>query len=230
MIDTGQLPATNDNMRAAAGWVQDGLKDAVTDTDLEDARDNVRGLSYAAIGWGDYYLNCGLLLEASGAALQAEQCFRNFLLVKPDDPQAKLVAERHAALAPMMREEQNLKAWQGTWVGTKNGNRTDRGYIFERYGKKIEVKNHLDVIWLRGNITGEFTADALQTLTAEAMGGGSLGRLIDKCFGGKLEAAGTMKLSPDKKTMTISVDNDVDIDPANCAIIRRNTSTMTYVR
>lgn len=230
ILETGLEPEVNDNMRWAAKETQRSLRDAKDAKATEYARDNVRGAAYGFPGWADYYLNCGLLLEAAGDATEAEKCYRNFLTMRPGAPQAAAVAARFTSLGPLVRHEQNLRAWEGSWRITKNGQGTERGYLFERNGKLIEAKNYLGEVWMRGTINDEFNGSVLQSLTAKAMAGGLLAGLIDKCFGGKLEVAGTMRLSQDKQSLTITVNNDIDIDPSNCAIVRQNPSALVYVR
>lgn len=223
-------PGTNENMKRAAKLLQQILKDAKGKDDIQFASEDIRGSTYAAPGWADNYFNCGVILEAASNATDAEKCYRNFLTLRPNDPQAGEITKRFAGLATLVKGEQNLRDWEGSWYITKAGKKTDRGYIFERIGKLMSVKNHLGEIWIKATIDDEFTASAVQTLTAKAMAGGKLEALINKCFQGKIEAAGTMKLSTDKKTMTITINNDIDIDPANCAMVRQNPSTIIYVR
>ncbi|MEO8333006.1 MAG: PDZ domain-containing protein [Gallionella sp.] len=230
IIDKKLEPKINDNQKRAAKELQDNLKAAKTADDIEFEGENVRGGTYASPGWADNYFNCGVLLEAASNATEAEKCYRNFLLMRPGDPQAGAVAARFANLATLVKGEENLKAWEGSWYITKYGQKTERGYIFERAGKLMKVKNHLQEIWMTITIDDEFNASALQTLTAKSMNGGPLEALIDKCFNGKIEAAGGLNLSPDKKTMTVTVKNDIDIDPASCKITRQNPSTYVYVR
>lgn len=230
IIDKKLEPKINENQKRAAKELQENLKAAKTADDIQFEGENVRGGTYASPGWADNYFNCGILLEAASNATEAEKCYRNFLLMRPQDPQAGAVAARFANLATLVRGEENLKAWEGSWYITKNGQKTERGYIFERAGKLMKVKNYLQEIWMTVTINDEFNASALQTLTAKSMNGDPLEALINKCFNGKIEAAGELSLSPDKRTMTVTVKNDIDIDPATCKITRQNPSTYVYVR
>jgi hypothetical protein len=47
---------------------------------------------------------------------------------------------------------------------------------------------------------------------------------INQCFGGKLEIAGTLRLSGDRKTLTMDLV-DFNIDASNCALTTNVTST-----
>ena len=50
------------------------------------------------------------------------------------------------------------------------------------------------------------------------------------CFAGKYnDMATTMRLSPDKKEMTETMDNPL-MDPRTCQVVRHNTMTLRYVR
>jgi tetratricopeptide (TPR) repeat protein len=230
MIARKLEPKVNENMKSAAKSLQENLKNAKGGDDIKFAAEDVRGGTFANPGWAENYFNCGVLLEAAGEAAEAEKCFRNFLLMRPKDSQASAIRSRFASLGAQARAEQLLVDWEGSWHITRNGAKTERGYIFERSGKILKVKNFLGEQWMTATITDEFNASALQILTAKAMSGGPLEGLLNKCFGGKIEAAGSLKLSPDKKTMTVTINNDIDIDPANCAMLRQNPSTTSYVR
>lgn len=231
MIAKKIQPIMNDSMKWSMKTLTQDLKDAKSTDDIQFAAENIRGATYASPGWADGYFNCGVLMESANTPTEAEKCYKNFLLMKPNDPQAKAITARFSNLGNLVREEQNLRAWEGIWtITTPSGEKTDRGYNFERIGKVLKVKNHVNEQWLSGSIDDEFTATALQTLTSRGVAGGSIGNLIDKCFNGKLDAAGTLKLSPDKQTMTVTINNDVDIDPATCKIVRQNPSTLLYKR
>jgi tetratricopeptide (TPR) repeat protein len=230
IVEHDLQPGVNENMKTAAKRLQQALRNAKGVEDIQFASEDVRAGTYAAPGWAVNYFNCGVLLEAAGNATDAEKCYRNFVTLKPADPQAGEVIKRFTGLAGLVKDEENQRAWEGSWHITKNGAKTERGYIFERVGKLIKVENHLKETWMTAKIQDEFNASAVQVLTAKSMNGGPLEALINKCFNGKIEAAGSWRLSADKKTMTVTINNDIDIDPANCAMVRQNPSTMTYVR
>lgn len=223
-------PQVNENMITAAMDLQRALKDATGAEDIAWAAEDLRAGTYASPGWADQYFNVAVLLEAAGNAVEADKCFRIFLMLRPDDPQDTDILKHLSSLAPLVRDEMNCRAWDGFWYSTRNGVKTDQGIYFERTGKIIKVVNSSNEEWLTGNILDEFHASALMILTAKGLNGGSLATLIDRWFGGRLEAASQITLSPDKKTLTLTAENDIDIDPANGNIIRQNRSTKTYVR
>ena len=229
MLETGLHQEVNDNMRWAAGAIGRALRDAPDDAMRKEALGDLRATAVALVGWGDFYLNCGLLLESAGDATGAERCYRHFVQFKPEDPQAAAVAARFASLGPLVKLEADRKAFEGWWAAFRDGKRQDSGSLFKRNGAQITVTNLEGERWLRGTIVDEFHAEVVQTITAASVGG-RLGGLITKCFGGTLEGAGTMTLSPDKQRMTMSVKNDIDVDANSCAIVRQNPAVTNYVR
>jgi tetratricopeptide (TPR) repeat protein len=220
-----QVPAL---ARSHAERAQALAKTAKTADEYTDAADQYRIASLLAPRWADLYINHALFLEAIDDAIGARESLALYLEAVPDAADRDAVRQKHDALAAKAQEQRHWMAWDGFWGQVVNGRRTESGHNLRRAGKIVTVRNAQGFEFMRGTITDEFSIQAVQRYTPQNTG--HLGPVIQRCFNGVLEISGTLRLSPDKRTMTMAFANDFDIDPRSCRMVRNNTVTLQYAK
>lgn len=214
--------------RLHAGFAQTLAKGAGTAAQFASASAEYRIASLLAPGWSDLYINHALFQEATGDPAGARESLSLYLLAAPASPERDAARAKMESLAGSAGEQAQLTSWEGFWGEIVNNRVSESGIRFERNGRLLTARNSSGFEYLRGTIVDEFTAQALQRFTPQ--NAGHLGPLIQRCFNGLLEVAGTFRLSGDKRSLTVILPNDFDIDPRSCQLLRNNVASLRYGR
>jgi len=214
--------------RMHATLAQSQAKSAKTPAEFDNASGQYRIASMLAPRWLDLYVNHAIFQEAIEDAIGARENLALYLEAAPQAPDRDAVRQKFEALAGKALEQKQLLGWDGFWGQVVNGRPTDSGVRFERKGRLLSAKNAQQVEYIRATISDELNATVVQRFTVQ--NSGHLGPVIQRCFNGVLEMSGSMRRSPDLRTLTITTVNDFSIDPRSCQIQGSTPSTLTYRR
>ena len=215
------LPPIPAAAREHAVRAQAQARTAKTRDDFDDVSTEFEVASLLAPWWGDIFINYALFQEASEDAIGARESLALYLETRPNAPDRAAVSQKQAALASKAEEQKRLMAWEGFWGEIVNGRLTDSGIRFERQGRLLTAKNNAGFEFLRGTVVDEYTAQTVQRFGSQYAG--SLGPVVQRCFNGLLELSGTMKLTPDKRRLTINMA-DFNVDPRTCRMQSSNAA------
>jgi hypothetical protein len=223
---TATLPPIPAAAREHAVRAQALARTAKSPEQFEEVSSEYRIASFLAPWWGDLFVNYAVFQEATEDAIGARETLALYLEARPNAPDRASASQKQAALAGKAEEQKRLMAWEGFWGEIVNGRPTDSGIRFERKGKLVTAKNSTGFEYLRSTIVDEFTAQTVQR--ADGQSPRPLGPLVQRCFNGLVEFSGTMRLSPDKRRLTINMQ-DFLIDQNTCRV-QSNTHTFYYGR
>lgn len=223
-------PQPSMTARRVAQKAQDLAKNAKTPAEIQNAADFFTLAEFVAPYWADLDINAAIFQKTIHDPIAAARSLRHYLALEPNGADANAARATLAQMQPELAQELKYADWGGHWHGTNGQSDID----FDRHGNLLTASiRGKPEPFLRAVITDDNTAK-LYSVFSDSSGDLSafpdqLRDAINQCFGGKLEIAGTLRLSEDRQTLTMDLV-DFNIDASNCALTTSVTSTAVLQR